>query len=217
MAEDLRHFLQTAAESVGPRSPRPPPPTPDSTQETTPIPPTSGRPTPTRSRSRSCPKGCARSTSRTPIFSWNCCRVRGTGTVCPTASASGRPGSSNRPRPDLPRGPDLRSVGVWQVVAGQGGACCPDWPSMSCRFTSKRPRRDRNPFAQGFRKGCPALPRGLGWSIRWRTWKGRSSAGQKVLIVLDQFEQWLHAAGRGRTPSWSPLSVIAMANISRRS
>ena len=40
--------------------------------------------------------------------------------------------------------------------------------------------------------------------------------GRKVLLVLDQFEQWLSPGGV-RTPNWSPRFVSAMANVSRRS
>ena len=48
---------------------------------------------------------------------------------------------------------------------------------------------------KGLRKVCPELPRGLGLVdslVKLR--KGRVlPPEQKVLLVLDQFEQWLHA------------------------
>jgi serine/threonine protein kinase len=48
---------------------------------------------------------------------------------------------------------------------------------------------------KGFRKHCPALPAELGLSATLAAVRrGRGiRAGQKVLLVLDQFEQWLHA------------------------
>jgi serine/threonine protein kinase/formylglycine-generating enzyme required for sulfatase activity len=51
----------------------------------------------------------------------------------------------------------------------------------------------------GLRKACPALPQGLGLAETLAALrKGRGvAAGQKVLLVLDQFEQWLHARKAG--------------------
>jgi hypothetical protein len=48
---------------------------------------------------------------------------------------------------------------------------------------------------KGLRKGCPDLPDGLGLTeavAALRRGQGLP-AGRKVLLVLDQFEQWLHA------------------------
>ena len=45
----------------------------------------------------------------------------------------------------------------------------------------------------GLRKRCPACPR-ISTSKRWLLFaRTRPAVGPKVLIVLDQFEQWLHA------------------------
>ena len=58
------------------------------------------------------------------------------------------------------------------------------------------PGRDRSPIAQGFAQGVSGtLPRIWGWSSRWRTVRrGRVLPPErKVLLVLDQFEQWLFA------------------------
>ena len=55
---------------------------------------------------------------------------------------------------------------------------------------------DRGPAAQGAAQGVPRpARRPRAWSRRWRRCGGggRSASGQKVLLVLDQFEQWLHA------------------------
>jgi serine/threonine protein kinase len=48
------------------------------------------------------------------------------------------------------------------------------------------------------RKRCPAIPEGLGLveTVTWLRKDRAGLAGKKVLIVLDQFEQWLHAKGK---------------------
>src|SRR5262249_61888771 len=47
----------------------------------------------------------------------------------------------------------------------------------------------------GLRKRCPSLPANLGLKGTLTALRRRQgiSVGKKVLIVLDQFEQWLHA------------------------
>ena len=133
----------------------------------------------------------------TPTSSWNCCRARAIETDCPTASASGRPASRKpTPRRHVQRGTDLRSVGMRQIVAGQGGtaAAAVRRGDRHLRRGDRR-RRPRRDCSSGLRKRCPALPATLGLE---RNAGGSSPgtghpAGKKVLIVLDQFEQWLHA------------------------
>jgi formylglycine-generating enzyme required for sulfatase activity len=54
----------------------------------------------------------------------------------------------------------------------------------------------------GLRKRCPGLPPGVGLKealAALRRGQGLP-AGKKVLLVLDQFEQWLHARGEGQDP-----------------
>ncbi len=69
------------------------------------------------------------------------------------------------------------------------------------------------------RRACPELSAQKGlvdslMAIR----RGRVlRSGQKVLLVLDQFEQWLHAKRGSKTRSWSLPFVIAMASTCRRS
>jgi eukaryotic-like serine/threonine-protein kinase len=62
-------------------------------------------------------------------------------------------------------------------------------------FIEATPGETENRLLKGLRKACPDLPTGLGLidsltAVR----KGRIlRADQKLMIVLDQFEQWLHA------------------------
>src|SRR5262249_13408467 len=52
-----------------------------------------------------------------------------------------------------------------------------------------------NGLLRGLRKKCPDLPSDLGLKetlLALRQGRG-VAAGRKVLVVLDQFEQWLHA------------------------
>ena len=63
------------------------------------------------------------------------------------------------------------------------------------RSTSRRPRRRRKP---GCSRACarpvPNCRTDWGWLMRWRSSAGSHlPPGAKVLLVLDQFEQWLHA------------------------
>src|SRR5262249_3241221 len=52
---------------------------------------------------------------------------------------------------------------------------------------------------RGLRKGCPELPAGLGLPEALAGLRRGLNLppGKKVLIVLDQFEQWLHARREG--------------------
>ena len=101
------------------------------------------------------------------------------------------------PDNDVPGRPDLRPVGLRQVVAGQGGPAASAVRSTSVRSTSRRP--PRRPSTRLLTRTEQILPRASrrrwGWSIRWPRSGGAGccARGQKVLLVLDQFEQWLFA------------------------
>src|SRR5262249_7202395 len=86
--------------------------------------------------------------------------------------------------------------------------CCRAWPGTSCRSTSRPPPGTPRPACCGPCTGTsrpwrttPARSRAsrscaaaAGPARRGRACRSRSGrAGKKVLIVLDQFEQWLHA------------------------
>ena len=72
----------------------------------------------------------------------------------------------------------------------------PRLASTSFRSTSRRPRRRRKPgCSRACARSVPTCPRGLGLvdSLASLRQGSRPASEQKVLLVLDQFEQWLHA------------------------
>ena len=160
--------------------------------------------TPAAARPASCPRGCVRSTPATPISSWTC--------LPGPRDRDGLPDSlrfwktrieETDPDETFTRRPDLRPVGLRQVVAGQGRPACRGWPHRSCRSTSRRRRSETElRLLKGLRKRCPSLPEAVGLveAVGWMR-RNPGSSGQQVsgadgrrsLLVLDQFEQWLHA------------------------
>ena len=61
---------------------------------------------------------------------------------------------------------------------------------------SRRPPRRRKPgCSKAYERRVLNCPEDRGWSIRWQTCEGVTSyrPERKVLLVLDQFEQWLFA------------------------
>ena len=74
--------------------------------------------------------------------------------------------------------------------------CYPAWASTSCTvYIEATAEETEARLLKGIRKACPELPQGLGLvdslaNLR----RGRILPPErKVLLVLDQFEQWLHA------------------------
>ena len=131
-----------------------------------------------------------------PTSSWNCFPDLGTGTDCPTASDSGSARSS-RLDPDLtfkvgliygPSGCGKSSLVKAGLLPRLGKHVLPVYIEATPEETEAR-------LLRGLRKVCPDLSRGLGLvdslaNLR----RGRVlPPGRKVLLVLDQFEQWLHA------------------------
>ena len=125
------------------------------------------------------------------------------------------------PDADVPGRPDLRPVGLRQVVAGQGGPAAPAGASTSCRSTSRRRRRRPRPgCSKALRKACPDLPAGLGLVEalaalrrgRVAARRAEGAAGPRPVRAVA-----VRPAGRGRTPSWSPRCGSATASTSRRS
>ena len=62
-------------------------------------------------------------------------------------------------------------------------------------YIEATPEKTENRLLKALRKACPDLPAGLGLVATLTLVRTRRvlRSGQKVLIVLDQFEQWLHA------------------------
>ena len=125
------------------------------------------------------------------------------------------------PDADLPGRPDLRPVGLRQVVAGQGGPAAPAGASTCCRSTSRRrPRRPRPGCCGALRKACPDLPAGLGPG----RCAGRAAAGpgpavraRRCCWSSTSSSSGSSPGGARRTPSWSPPCGSATASTSRRS
>ena len=103
---------------------------------------------------------------------------------------------TDRPRHDVQGRADLRSLGLRQVVAGQGGLLPRLGKHVLPVYIEATPEETEARLLKGLRKACPDLSP--------RTGPGRFAgelaagvaclrSGQKVLLVLDQFEQWLHA------------------------
>ena len=164
MADDLRHFLETDAASGSPAAaPSTVIAAAASTQEATP-----------RSPSRTVRTVRLRRASRQD-------RSQGAALVRPARRrllprAAPRPARPrrparqppvledpdriDRPRRHVPGRPDLRPVGLRQVVAGQGGVAATAGQARAAGLRRGDPGRDRGPAAQGLRKVCPDLPAG---------------------------------------------------------
>ena len=66
----------------------------------------------------------------------------------------------------------------------------------------KRPLTTRSlAFSRGSNRDAPICPKNWDWSIPGGP-TGRGIPRKKVLLVLDQFEQWLHAKQGRRTRNW---------------
>ena len=132
----------------------------------------------------------------TPTFSSNCSPALVTGTDCPRASGSGRLGSKKRTpttpsRSGLIYGPS--GCGKSSLVkAGLLPRLSADVIAVYVEATALE---TETRLLSGLRKRCPALPDNLSLKETLAALRRGQGipAGKKVLIVLDQFEQWLHA------------------------
>ncbi len=155
-----------------------------------------GNPTPTIGRSRSSPEGCDRSMSMMPTSSWNCFRDLGIGMDLPDSIQFWKR-KIEQIDPDLtfkvgliygPSGCGKSSLVKAGLLPRLGKHVLPVYIEATPEETEAR-------LLKGLRKVCPELPRELGLvdslaSLR----RGRVLPPErKVLLVLDQFEQWLHA------------------------
>ena len=201
MADDLRHFLDQAAQQAFRGTgacPAPPVPGPEpaSTQDPaaapTPVPPSSDR----RARPDRSERTAVLRRRRRRLLPRTVARPPRPGRTARRNPLLEAPHRGDRRRPDLRRGADLRAVRLRQVVARQGGVASP----------SGRPRAGRLRRGDRGRHGSTAPARAAqtlsrpaggtwGWRKRWPPFVGdrASPTATRCSIVLDQFEQWLHA------------------------
>ena len=197
MAEDLRVFLQAAGGTVSPGAPRfrqaPHPDQPWNPLHSRPPP---GNPTPTSDRSRSSREGCDRSMSMMPTSSWNC--------LPGPRDRDGLPDSIQFWKRKIEQiDPDLTfKVGLIYGPSGCGKSSLVKaglLPRLGKHvlpvYIEATPDETEARLLKGLRKVCPELPRELGLvDSLAKLRKGRVLPPEhKVLLVLDQFEQWLFA------------------------
>ncbi len=127
---------------------------------------------------------------------------------------------ADRPRPDFRVGLIYGPSGCGKSSLVKAGLL----PRLSKHvlpvYVEATPEETETRLLKGLRKACPELPRGSGLvdSLANLRQGPRLAAGQKVLLVIDQFEQWLHARRRARrTRNWSPHFGTATASTSRPS
>ena len=102
-------------------------------------------------------------------------------------------------REDVSHRADLWALGVRQVVAPEGRTASPARGRMSHRCMSRQPRPIRKrACCGGLRKVFPAIPgdSGLVEALAFLRRNHSLLLRRKVILVLDQFEQWLFAHGR---------------------
>ena len=196
MAEDLRLFLQTAGGTVTPAAPTVPIAQPGSTLEEAPVPPTS-RPSDSDQRPiKIVPKGLRAFDEHDADFFLE---------LLPgPRDRDGLPDSIRFWKRKIEQiDPDLTfRLGLIYGPSGCGKSSLvkagllprlrkhvlPVYIEATAEETETR-------ILKGLRKACPELPQGLGLvdslaSLR----RGRNLPPErKVLLILDQFEQWLHA------------------------
>ncbi len=132
----------------------------------------------------------------TPIFFWSSCRGRAIAIACPRACAFGRTAS----KPTEPEGSFL--VGVLYGPSGCGKSSLVKaglLPRLAERvivvYLESMQEGMEQRLLLAIRRRCVELPADadlvdtLGQLRR----RPRNGGGKKVLLVLDQFEQWLHA------------------------
>ena len=218
MAEDLRLFLQTTGGTVSPVAPAVPIATPPvATHEAPPIPSTSkqsdsdGRPT------KIVPKGLRSFDEGDADFFLE---------LLPgPRDRDGLPESirfwkskieQHRPRPDFQGGADLRSFGLRQVIALEGGTYASARRACPSGLHRGDPGRDRSSAAQAscarFALDCPKT---WVWSLRWRTSEGAAccNASAKCCSSWISSSNGYTPGGVRKTRNWSPRSGNATASM----
>jgi eukaryotic-like serine/threonine-protein kinase len=196
MAEDLRAFVQSIAGAVSPLAPAVPAAQPGSTLESAPLPPTSQQSDSNQRPVKIVPKGLRSFDGHDADFFLE---------LLPgPRDRDGLPDSIRfwkrkieQIDPDLtfrlgliygPSGCGKSSLVKAGLLPRLGRHVLPIYVEATAEETEAR-------LLKGLRKACPELPRGLGLvdslaALR----RGRILPPErKVLLILDQFEQWLHA------------------------
>ena len=197
MAEDLRLFLQTAGGTVSPAAPAVPDELPPgSTLEAAPLPSTSRQSDSDQRPDQDRAEGAAiLRRARRRLLPGIAPRTSGPGWTAREHPVLEEKDRADRSRHDVPGRADLRTLGLREVSLVKAGLLprlgkhvLPVYVEATAEETEAR-------LLKGLRKACPELPRGLGLvdslaNLR----RGRILPPErKVLLVLDQFEQWLHA------------------------
>ena len=102
----------------------------------------------------------------------------------------------DRFRADVPGGSDLRPSGCGKSSLVKAGLLPRLAKHVLPVYVEATPEETESPAAErACARSVPTCLRRLDWSIPWRRLRrgGVLPPGQKVLLVLDQFEQWLHA------------------------
>ena len=197
MAEDLRLFLQTAGGTVSPGAPAVPTSTPPgSTLESAPLPPTSRQSDSDQRPIKIVPRGLRSFDEHDADFFLE---------LLPgPRDRDGLPDSIQFWKRKIEQiDPDLTfKVGLIYGPSGCGKSSLVKaglLPRLGKHvlpvYIEATPEETEARLLKGLRKVCPELPRGLGLvdslaNLR----RGRILPPErKVLLVLDQFEQWLHA------------------------
>jgi eukaryotic-like serine/threonine-protein kinase len=197
MAEDLRLFLQTTAGTLSPVAPAVPLiPTPGSTLELAPAPPTSRQSDSDQRPLKIVPKGLRSFDEHDADFFLE---------LLPgPRDRDGLPDSIRFWKRKIEQtDPDLSfKVGLIYGPSGCGKSSLVKaglLPRLGKHvlpvYVEATPEETEARLLKGVRKACPELPRGLGLADSLANLRrGRILPPErKVLLVLDQFEQWLHA------------------------
>jgi serine/threonine protein kinase/formylglycine-generating enzyme required for sulfatase activity len=197
MAEDLRHFLQTAPEMIVPAAaPAPVSPPSGSTQEATPVPTTSRSSDSEQRPVKIVPKGLRSFDEHDADFFLE---------LLPgPRDRDGLPDSIRfwKTRIEATDPDKTFLVGLLYGPSGCGKSSLVKaglLPRLAKHivtvYVEATPEETEIRLVKALRKACPDLPEELGVvDALTMLRQGRLlRPGEKVLIVLDQFEQWLHA------------------------
>ena len=145
-----------------------------------------------------------------------CCPARATVTGCRIASGSGRPASS-RPIPSrrFPWGCSTGRPGCGKSSLVKAGLAPLLADHVLPVYVEATADRTEARLLAALAKLCPDLPQDEGLPALLASLRRGQAlpSGRKVLIVLDQFEQWLHA--RRQTPEGELVEALRQCDGAR--